>query len=38
MEEIESWLARDEDGSLYLFFREKPQKMQAYGIIKLTAG
>ena len=23
---MEAWLARDEDGSLYLFFREKPQK------------
>ena len=22
----EMWLARDKDGSLYLFFREKPQK------------
>ena len=36
---MEAWLARDEDGSLYLFFREKPQKKwKAYGIIKLTAG
>lgn len=27
MEEI--WLAMDEDGSLYLFFREKPKKMSS---------
>ena len=26
--EEEIWLARDKDGSLYLFFREKPQKKE----------
>ena len=25
----EMWLARDEDGSLYLFFIEKPKKMSS---------
>ena len=23
------WIARDENGSFYLFFREKPQKMES---------
>ena len=34
----EMWLARDKDGTLVLFFREKPEKKEANGIIKLTDG
>ena len=36
--EHEMWLAREQDGALVLFFREKPEKKVVNGIIKLTAG
>lgn len=37
MEEIEMWLARDEDNSLYLYIRNKPSKGFSEWSLKIGA-